>query len=76
MFLSPEAITAPDMVDARADIYALGAVAYFLLTGRNVFEGATVVEILSRHLLEEPAAPSTHLSEPLPPTSRRSCCTV
>jgi serine/threonine-protein kinase len=66
MFLSPEAITTPDMVDARADIYALGAVAYFLLTGRNVFEGATVVEILSRHMLEEPAAPSTHLSKPLP----------
>jgi len=33
MYLSPEAITTPDAVDERTDIYALGAVAYFLLAG-------------------------------------------
>jgi eukaryotic-like serine/threonine-protein kinase len=66
MYLSPEAITAPDAVDERTDIYALGAVAYFLLTGRDVFSGETVVEVLSRHMLQEPLPPSTHLAEPLP----------
>ena len=66
MYLSPESISTPESVDGRADIYALGAVAYFLLTGRNVFEGNTVVEVLSRHMLEEPRAPSTHLDKALP----------
>ncbi len=66
MYLSPEAITAPDAVDGRTDIYALGAVAYFLLAGRNVFDGETLVELLSRHMLQEPLAPSLHLAKPLP----------
>jgi eukaryotic-like serine/threonine-protein kinase len=66
MYLSPEAITAPEAVDERADIYALGAVAYFLLAGRDVFSGETVVEVLSRHMLQEPQPPSVHLEKPLP----------
>jgi serine/threonine-protein kinase len=66
MYLSPEAITTPDAVDERTDIYALGAVAYFLLAGRDVFSGETVVEVLSRHMLQEPLPPSTHLPQPLP----------
>ena len=66
LYLSPEAINAPDTVDARADIYALGAVAYFLLAGRDVFGGATVVDVLSQHMLKAPARPSTHLPLPLP----------
>ena len=66
MYLSPESISTPESVDGRADLYALGAVAYFLLAGRNVFEGNTVVEVLSRHMLEEPRAPSTHLGTALP----------
>jgi len=66
MYLSPEAIKTPDAVDERTDIYALGAVAYFLLAGREVFSGTTVVEVLSRHMLEEPVPPSTHSGKPLP----------
>jgi eukaryotic-like serine/threonine-protein kinase len=66
MYLSPEAIKTPDAVDARSDIYALGAVAYFLLVGQEVFRGATVVEVLSRHMLEPPQRPSLHLPSPLP----------
>lgn len=66
LYLSPEAIKAPETVDARTDIYALGAVAYFLLSGRDVFMGETVVEVLSRHLLEEPQPPSVHSKNPLP----------
>jgi serine/threonine protein kinase len=37
--IAPEAITTPDSVDGRADIYALGDVGYFMLTGKRVFEG-------------------------------------
>jgi serine/threonine-protein kinase len=66
MYLSPEAITTPEAVDERTDIYALGAVAYFLLAGHDVFSGQTVVEVLSRHMLQEPQPPSTHLAKPLP----------
>jgi len=66
MYLSPEAITTPEAVDERTDIYALGAVAYYLLTGRDVFSGETVVEVLSRHMLQEPQPPSIHLAKPLP----------
>jgi serine/threonine-protein kinase len=65
-YLSPEAITTPDAVDERTDIYALGAVAYYLLAGREVFGAATVVEMLSRHILQEPPPPSIHLAKPVP----------
>ncbi|HEX6765614.1 MAG TPA: serine/threonine-protein kinase, partial [Polyangiaceae bacterium] len=66
LYLSPEAIKTPHAVDGRSDIYALGAVAYFLLCGRNVFEGGSVVEVLGRHMLEEPSSPSKHLGRALP----------
>ena len=65
LYLAPEAIAAPATADARADIYAVGAVAYYLLSGRNVFEAATVIETLGQHMLKEPTAPSAHLDAPL-----------
>lgn len=55
LYLSPEAIERPDSVDARADVYAVGAVAYFLLTGKPVFTGATIMEICMKHIREAPA---------------------
>ena len=54
-------------VDGRSDLYALGAVGYFLLTGRHVFEGGTLVEVCSHHLRTPPVAPSKRLGRPLPP---------
>jgi serine/threonine-protein kinase len=53
-YLSPEAILTPDRVDARADLYGLGGVAYFLLTGSAPFEGRSLVEICSHHLHTAP----------------------
>ena len=49
-------------VDRRVDIYALGCVLYWLLTGRLVFEGDTPVQTLLRHIQSEPVPPS-RLSE-------------
>jgi eukaryotic-like serine/threonine-protein kinase len=53
-YLPPEAILDPGKVDARSDLYALGAVGYFLLAGRPVFEGGTLVEVCAKHLHSEP----------------------
>jgi serine/threonine-protein kinase len=58
LYLSPEAIRAPDAVDARSDLYGLGAVGYYLLTGTHVFGGATTVEVCSHHLHTRPVPPS------------------
>jgi serine/threonine-protein kinase len=66
LYLSPEAITAPDRVEGRSDLYALGAVGYFLLTGHHVFEGATLVEVCAHHLHTRPVPPSERLGRPLP----------
>jgi serine/threonine protein kinase len=67
MYLAPEAITDPEMVDGRSDLYALGAVGYYLLAGAHVFEGGTLVEVCSHHLRTPPVAPSVRLGRPLPP---------
>jgi len=66
LYLSPESITAPDTVDGRSDLYALGGVAYYLLTGAHVFDGATLIEICSHHLHTAPLPPSSRLGQPVP----------
>jgi serine/threonine-protein kinase len=53
-YLSPEAIQDPQGIDARSDIYALGAVGYYLLSGRHVFEGKTIIEVCMHHLHTKP----------------------
>jgi serine/threonine-protein kinase len=64
-YLAPEALTDPDTVDSRSDLYALGAVGYYLLTGEQVFTG-NVVEICGHHLHTEPTPPSERLGRDLP----------
>jgi serine/threonine-protein kinase len=61
-YMAPEAIVDPDSVDGRTDLYAVGAVAYYLLTGERLFDGASLVEVCSMHLHQ--AAP--------PPSKRRA----
>jgi hypothetical protein len=58
LYLSPEAILTPAQLDARADIYALGALAYVLLTGAPPFAGRTLVELCGHHLHSVPELPS------------------
>ena len=61
-YMAPESIRDPDSVDARSDVYALGAVAYYLLTGTAVFDGTSVVEVCGQHLHEQPQPPSARVS--------------
>lgn len=57
-FMSPEQILDPPSVDARSDLYALGAVGYYLLAGSFVFEGNNAIEICAQHLSAVPKPPS------------------
>ncbi|HEU5075363.1 MAG TPA: serine/threonine-protein kinase [Polyangiaceae bacterium] len=66
-YLAPECLTDPNVVDARADLYALGATAYFLITGGDVFHGRTVVDVLSHHIHSEPEPPTSRLGQPIDP---------
>ncbi len=66
LYLSPEAITAPDTMDARSDLYSLGAVGYFALTGTHVFDGRTTVEVCAKHLHDTPELPSRRIGRRLP----------
>ncbi len=64
-YMSPEAISHPDTIDARTDIYAVGAVGYFLLTGTPVFTGDGLVELCHKHIQEPPEPPSKRLGKPV-----------
>jgi eukaryotic-like serine/threonine-protein kinase len=66
LYMAPEAIVDSEHVDARVDIYALGAVAYQLLAGVPPFSGTGLVEICAKHLHEAPRPPSEHAREPVP----------
>jgi hypothetical protein len=58
-YLSPEGALG-EPVDQRTDIYALGCVAYWMLTGRQVFEGQGVVQLMARHIHTPPEPPSLY----------------
>jgi serine/threonine protein kinase len=57
-YMAPETILGDVDVDRRADVYALGCVAYFLLTGQLVFEAETPMKMLMQHVQSQPVAPS------------------
>jgi TolB-like protein len=56
MYMSPEQASGDPNTDARADIYALGAVAYEMLAGKPPFVGRSPRQLLSAHMTESPAA--------------------
>jgi eukaryotic-like serine/threonine-protein kinase len=59
-YLSPEQAGGQEAVEARSDIYSVGALAYFLLTGRPPFAGRTGMKLIAAHLYEVPEPLSRH----------------
>ena len=70
-YMAPEIILGEADVDRRADVYALGCVAYFLLTGELVFQGETAIQTMFMHMQQEPVAPSARTANPIPPALER-----
>jgi serine/threonine-protein kinase len=64
-FMAPEIILEGE-VDQRADVYALGCVAYYLLTGQLVFEANTAMKMFVEHLQTAPIPPSQRTELPIP----------
>lgn len=58
LYMSPEQASAYEDVDGRADIYSLGAVAYYLLTGQTPFTSKNILELLAAHRSSEIDPPS------------------
>ena len=65
-YMAPEMALGAD-VDGRADMYALGCVAYYLLTGEQVFTGDTLLKVITQHLQAVPTPPSERTELPIPP---------
>jgi eukaryotic-like serine/threonine-protein kinase len=65
-YMSPEAITSASRVDARSDLYAVGALAYYLLSGSQVFYGDNVLAIISQHLSDVPEPLSRRTARAIP----------
>jgi serine/threonine protein kinase len=63
LYISPEAVQQPDRIDARSDIYSLGALGYYLLAGWPVFTGESVIEICMKHVNRQPSPPSESRGE-------------
>ena len=58
LYISPEGIEAPTQADARSDLYAVGAVGYYLLTGKPLFDSENVVEVVMHQVNTVPPTPS------------------
>jgi eukaryotic-like serine/threonine-protein kinase len=65
-YMAPE-IAQGGAVDGRSDLYSLGCVAYYLLTGRLVFEGETALQVILKHLEQPPVPPSRRTDLSIPP---------
>jgi serine/threonine-protein kinase len=65
LFMCPEQASSYDKLDARSDIYSLGAVAYYLTTGRPPFSGDSPWEIIKAHT-SDPFQPPTEVNPDIP----------
>lgn len=67
LYIAPERIRDPSSATPQTDIYSLGAVTYFLLTGRNVFRGGSIADILFQAINSPPPHPAELQPETPPP---------
>ena len=65
-YMAPEQTLGKRPLDARADIYAVGCVAYWLVTGEVVFRGATVLDTIVQHVQARPIPPSERTELEIP----------
>ena len=66
-FMAPEMVTGESPVDGRTDLYALGCVGYWLLSGQLVFDGKSPMAILVQHVREEPPTLKSRTEIDVPP---------
>jgi serine/threonine protein kinase len=66
-FMSPEAVEKPESVGIQSDLYSLGAVGYWLLTGKTLFDSDTVEGLLARQVTTPPPQPGERLGRPVSP---------
>jgi serine/threonine-protein kinase len=69
-YMPPEAAMG-EAIDGRADLYSLGCVAYYLLTGHLVFESSNSMQMIARHMRDQPVPPSHRTELPVPPELER-----
>lgn len=70
-FMSPEQILDPPSIDARSDLYALGAVGYYMLAGRFAFDGTNPLEICAQHMTAKPEPLAVAAGRPVHPDLER-----
>jgi hypothetical protein len=66
-FMAPEVALGEQATDHRVDIYSLGCVAYWLVTGKLVFDGASAVKVMVAHAHTPAPPPSSRTELPIPP---------
>jgi len=70
-YFPPEMAAGASAADARSDVYALAAVAYWLITGQLVFAGNTPLEMVLQHVQQQPVPPSQRTEVAIPPELER-----
>jgi serine/threonine-protein kinase len=66
-FMAPEQALGDRRLDARADVYVLGCLAFWLITGTQVFDGATAIDTIVKHVQAAAPAPSSRAPGAVPP---------
>jgi len=70
-YMSPEEATGDGEVEPRSDLYSLGCVAYYLLTGKLLFDESSSIKMALAHATREPIAPSRVARQNIPPALER-----
>ena len=65
LYMSPEAVESPEKITVRSDVYQLGAIAYYMLAGRHVFPGDSLVDVLAKHMNDAPEPIASLRGEPV-----------